>query len=624
MGMLRAKVEAMGGTVADPPRLIPVVERTVRTVRERFSAGSVEWSADLKRIAELPRRTRPDLEQIAKTLTFVLKKPEGTQALREIQAWVLYDAAGLDGVLGIVSVGGGKTLCGMLAAMVVKNCKRAVLLLPPSLRPQFGRDWVEYGKHWKLPNLAGGSEFTVGRPVLHVVAYSELSHAKSTAMLEQIQPDLIISDEVHNLRNFSAARTKRFLRYLEAHPDTRFCGWSGTLTSSSIVDYAHLGAIALNMGSPLPLETSTVQEWSHALDADNEIPYEPGKLMTFCEPGEDVRSGFRRRLIDTHGVVASAQSDIGTALNFYERKPPQMPEALVNHLTLLRKPPKSGGWKRPDGEEFTDMLGVTNCARQLASGLYLRWRFPRGEPPEVIDVWFSRRQSWNREVRAQLSGAPAAHLDSYKLCENAAARWFDGGCPGCARGPMEDHAPKCHEAESHPLWPSYTFQEWRRVEDTVVHVTETVWESDWLLQDAAAWAAEAPGIIWTEHPDFGHRLAKLAGIPYFGAGKPASQAIILEKGDRSIVASADAHSMGLNLQVAFGRNLITSFPSSAALVEQLTGRTHRPGQPRDEVEVFYYLHTVELENAKETAMNRARYQHETQGTSQKMILGTWA
>jgi hypothetical protein len=162
------------------------------------------------------------------------------------------------------------------------------------------------------------------------------------------------------------------------------------------------------------------------------------------------------------------------------------------------------------------------------------------------------------------------------------------------------------------------------IENRVYHVSETVWESDWLLKDAAAWALEEPGIVWTEHPEFAERVAKLAGIPYYGAGKAASAEIILEKGDRSIVASMDAHNEGKNLQGAFSRNLLTSFPSSAALVEQVVSRTHRPGQPKDEVEVFYYLHTREFENSKEVALERAKYVHQTLGSNQKMVQGTWA
>lgn len=617
MGLLAAKLGAAGAVRA---RMVPVVEKTRRTLRERFSAGEVQWSPDFERILNLPRREKPDSGFVVEAMTQVLKKPEGTQRLREMQAWILYELSAVSGLIANAAVGSGKTLCNMLAPMVVKGCRRAVLLVPNSLLAQFDRDWKFYGAHWQLPNLAGGEYFTTGLPVLHVVAYSELSHAKSTTLLEQIKPDLIIADELHNLRNFKAARVSRFLRYLTEHDETKFCGWSGTLTARSVADYAHLTAIALEENSPLPLETSTVLEWAHALDADNEVPFEPGVLSRFCRPGEDVRSGFRRRLVDTLGFAASKENEIGTALYFRERRPPRMSDELIEHFRVLRRKPKDGGWKRPDGEELTTVLAVTNCARQLALGCYMRWRYPRGEPKELIIEWFEKRQSWNREVRAQLQ-TPVPHLDSPDLCRNAAARFYDGGCTGCVRGPQQDHEAGCSAASDHPLWPSYTFQAWRAIKNKVYYVRETVWVSDWVLQDAAAWACEEPGIVWVEHPEFGHKLAEISGMPYFGEGKEAAKAIGLETGTRSIIAS-ECHSDGQNLQM-FNRNLLTAFPSSAEVFEQIVGRTHRPGQLRDEVETYYYLHTREYENSKETALERAKYIHETM-SPQKMVQGTWA
>lgn len=512
------------------------------------------------------------------------------------------------------------TLLGMLLPMCMPNCKRAVLLIPPDLRPQFAADWESYGKHWVLPNLAGGRWFVPGRPVLHVIAYSELSHAKSSALLDQIDPDLVMGDEISALRNFTAARVIRFNRFFLTHPKTRFAGWDATVIGDSIEDFWHLLVMALGNGSPLPVKHSEVMAWARALDpSDKEGYFMPGVLEEFCEPGESIRSGFQRRLVATAGVVATEENALNIPLIFQERKPPLTPLNISVHLATLRRKTEDGGWKRPDGEELRTPVEVISCARQLAQGLYLRWRFPHGEPTEVIDTWFARRQEWNRELRAVLR-APRVHMDSPLLCENAAARYYTGGCPGCARGPEQEHESGCKVVESHPLWPSFTFKAWRAVEDTVHHVTEVVWESDWLLRDAAAWAREAPGIVWVDHPAFGNRLAQLTGLPYYGGGDESAHEIIKEDGSRSIICSVQSNKKGKNLQ-AWHRNLLVAFPSSNDVVEQVVGRTYRSGQYAPQVTCDYYLHTPELEHSFETAQKRAAFVAETLGTAQKLVYG---
>jgi intein/homing endonuclease len=514
------------------------------------------------------------------------------------------------------------TLCGLLMPMAMASCRRAVLFIPPALRAQlYEKDLEFYGKHWNLPNLAGGNSFIPGRPVLHVVAYSELSSPKSSELLKQLNPDLVIADEAHSLRHRDTARTRRFLRYFADFPDTRFCGWSGTLTAKSVRDYAHLSALALGEGSPVPLHPPTVEEWAAALDPDGTGFFDAGQLRRFCEPDEEVRKGFRRRLTDTSGVVATAENLLGTSLIFYQRPAPPIPQELQEHLRKLRKSPQEGGWIRPDGEELVDALRVSACARQLACGFYGRWKFPRGEKPEVIDDWFARRQEWNRELRDRLQRS-APHLDSPNLCMRAAIRFYDGGCPGCERGPMEQHSRKCKEADTHPLWASKTWPVWSKIHKSVYHEEEVVWVSDYLLEDVMKWANEAPGIIWIEHVPVGERLSRLGKLPYYGGGEQASADIIKETGQRSVIASVKAHYQGKNLQM-FNRNLIVAMPSDGAVVEQLIGRTHREGQKADEVEVFIYQHTPEFSDALSKAKARARYIDETTGSAQKLVYGSW-
>ncbi len=634
------------GDQRPPSAAAPELVTKKMTLYERMSNGAVEWTPEFERIKALPRRPQNDVEAwevwadelegtghplagevrsgvagIARALTAKLKKPEGTQALREVQALLLWEATQVGGVIGCVGTGAGKTLAGMLMPMAMPNCKRAVLLLPPDLRAQFAHEWEEvYGKHWVLPNLAGGRYFVPGRPVLHVIAYSELSQTKSSALLDQVNPDLVIGDEISSLRNFGRARVTRFQQFFLTHPHARFCGWDATLVADSVENFWHLLATALGVGSPVPVVHKDVKKWARALDpeaTDREEGYFlPGVLQEFCEPGESVRSGFRRRLVGTWGVVATEENALGIPLIFQERRPPPMPENVKHHLAVLRRKTSEGGWKRPDGEELRTPVEVAAVAKQLAQGMWLFWRFPRGEPREVIDLWFERRQIWNRELRAVLQ-APRVHMDSPKLCENAAERWYKGGCTGCARGPREEHELGCRDIVNHPLWPSYTYMMWKAVEDTVEHVTAVKWESDWLLQDAAAWAREAPGIVWVDHPEFGHRLERMTGFRYYGGGDEASKEIIKADGSKSIICSVASNRRGKNLQ-AFNRCLIVSFPSSNDTVEQAVGRVYREGQLASSVVCNYYLHTKELTHSFDTATARAAFVKETIGTAQKL------
>lgn len=639
-----------------PPKPVAVVHSapTKISLKQRLSKGEVEWSPDFERVKNLARRPRnnpeewevwaDELEQVGhplaatvrggvaglvRDLTEALKRPEGTQALREVQALALWEGMLVGGLLGAIFPGGGKTLLGMLMPMALES-KRACLFIPPDLRPQFFADWETYGAHWKLPNLAGGRNFVAGRPVLHVHTYAELSHPKSSAMLEEINPDLVMGDEIDALRNENA-RVRRFKRYFAEHPHTKFCGWSATVVATSIENFWHLLAIALGEGSPVPLAHREVKRWARALDpSDDEGYFMPGVLNEFCEPGESIRSGFQRRLVGTQGVVTTEEAALGIPLYFRQRKT-KLPENVAKHLRVLRRRTEEGGWKRPDGEELRTSVEVVACAKQLALGLWLHWAYPKMEPREVIELWFERRQAWNRELRSVLAN-PRVHMDSPKLCENAAERWFNGGlrgrggeiagCPGCSRGPLEQHRDACRAFEAHPLWESMTYQAWIEVEDTVQPVTRVKWESEWLLEDAAAWAAEAPGIVWVDHPEFGHQLSRISGLPYYGGGEESAEEIIKEDGSRSIICSVLSNRKGKNLQ-AFNRNLFTSIPSSNDTIEQAVGRSFRSGQKAPSVSVDFYLHTPELEHSLDTAKARAVFVRDVMGMPQKLCYATF-
>jgi hypothetical protein len=422
---------------------------------------------------------------------------------------------------------------------------------------------------------------------------------ESTVWLEDKKPDVIIADECHLLRHNESVRTSRVSRYFENHDETRFLSWSGSITDSSIKDYAHLAAWGLKYGSPLPLDAQVIDEWSLALDPVA-VPAPAGALLKLCNPGENVRHGFSRRLTQTPGVVSTKEPAVSAALSITERKAPTIPTVVSDALKDLR-----GTWCRPDGEELVDALSVARCAWELACGFYYRWRFPRGEKVALILRWLEARKAWRKELRAKVQDR-RDHMDSPALCTNAAKRaWGDMVNP-----------------EGLPEWKALHWPAWRAIKDQVIPETEAIRLHPYLAEDAAAWAHENRGVVWYEHRAFGAWVSEIGDLPMHGGGSKAGDLIALEQGDRSIVASIKAHGTGRDgLQKLFDKQLIANPPSSSHAWEQVVGRLHRIGQKSSLVTAEFYRHTPELKDHVDTALERALYVEGTLGSSQKLLLG---
>lgn len=523
------------------------------------------------------------------------------ETLRYSQAWALSEIGEAGGLLGSIGVGDGKTILELLAIFPLR-VKLALLLVPPSLVDQLIDDYLHLGQHFHVPSLVvHGTDWTSirkGMPVLHVFAYSRLSRHEATDFLKQLRPEAIIADECDKLRHADTATTSRVLRYFAAHPETKFCGWSGSITDSSIKDYAHLAALALRERSPLPLDPEIVEEWSRALDPV-EFRAPPGALLKLCDPGESVFDGYRRRFTETLGIVVTKTATIDAELAIEERCVGTVPESISTMLNDVRST-----WVRPDGEELVDALSVARACRELACGFYYRWIFPRGEPFALILEWLEARKQWHRELRRKLARREE-HLDSPLLCLKAAQRYYDPEYEGCK-----------------PRWESQTFNRWIEVKSQVKPETEAVRVDDYLVRDATAWATEHAGIIWYEHRAFGEWIAEFSGLPFYGPGKKAARAIVKESGDRSIIASIKSHGRGRDrLQYRFNDQLVANPPSSAALWEQLLGRLFRTGQESKNIRALFYRHTPELRAYVDKALARADYIESTMGSEQKIRSG---
>jgi hypothetical protein len=539
----------------------------------------VQSTSELQRILEMPRRPAnggPELPELTRLLSEALRTSTGTMTLRPIQAFALAELYENGGLFGPIGVGQGKALLSLLAPVVAQAYK-PILFVPAALREQTIRQVIpQMRPHWRLHRN------------LRIESYNFLSSPNSSTFLDEYEPDMILLDEAHALKRADSARTKRFLRFMKAHPKTKLVALSGTMTTKSLMDFWELIKLALpGFKCPLPLHWTIVREWDAALGAGQSWAYsEPmdeGALKKFCAPGENARQGFRRRLTETPGVVGTSESAIGTSLVMTARGV-KVPAEIEKALTDLRK-----NMSTPWGEEIEDGIALARHARQLACGFYYRWRWPNDKPDQE---WLFARADWHRELRYHLKRSVPG-MDSPFLVGAA-----------IARGDLESefYAPWCAVRDRYRPHPP----------------VEAVWISDFLIADILRWLSEGEGIAWIEHTAVATRLAQL-GARVYGSGPQDARAILEARGP--IVASIAAHGTGKNLQ-RFSRNLVVSCPSSGATWQQLLGRTHRLGQEADEITADVYQHTDELTAAWGKALETAIYLEHTTGDKQKLLFAS--
>lgn len=556
--------------------------------------SSVTHSKEFERIAALPRRQPRDWEQIALELTALLKTPEGTMTLRPIQAQALVEMGEQRGLFGSIVVGGGKTLISLLSPYVF-DADRAILFLPAALVQKTVNESRVLAKHWRIrmPRL---------------ISYDEMGREAAEQLLQGQRPDLIIGDEIHRLKNWKAGVTRRVARYMRQNPETPMVVMSGTVMKKTLQDFAHIVQWTHKDAAPVPLNDGELEEWANALDEGiNPLRRtDPGPLVDWCpehtptpeEPYLDeltrARRGFHDRFTSTPGVVATSTENVACSLyiNILEYETNAATEA--NFATLRRD------WATPDEWDIGEAAVAWMYARELAIGLHYVW------DPRPIQAWRDARKAWNGYVRAALSKSRT--LDTEKTVVTA----------------LEDG--RLDDADGREVLAT-----WRKIqiESGFVINPDFHWHDDAALDVCVKWAKKGPGIIWVEHTFFGKELSKRTGLPYFGAkgldvnGRNLSDLVesINDKREKPgvILASVAACGTGFNLQ-PWRRNLITAVPAGAATWEQLLGRTHRPGQMADDIEVDVMIGCREHWEGWERAVAGAQAIQDTLGQPQKLIL----
>lgn len=567
--------------------------------KQRRQGLAVSRSGELIRVRDLPRRDLATYDKaFAEVLSRELVRPGSTFRLRPMQAAMLVEAVEASGVFGMLGVGYGKTVCAPLFGKVL-DVERFVLLVPPAIKKEI----VEH----VIPRLRREID---GIVLPTVVSYNELSRADTGDILDRLRPQLIVADEVHNLKNKGAAQTKRFLRYFDENPDTMLVALSGTITRKSIRDFAHIIQITHKMHKcPITRAWKELQDWANALDPQvpEDVRMNPGALLELCEPGEDVRSGFRRRLIDTEGVVAGDAEDVGASLVCRKLLHNDTPAEVVHALKVLRTK-----WETPGGEQVVDALDFARKARELSQGFYYVWDWPDGKADKA---WLTARKEWRAAV-ASVCKLNREGLDSELLVRNACRR---------ALGLVQEATstitlPKASRAEV-----LEAFKAWHAQAHKEEPETRAVWISDWLVKKAIQWTKDNPlGIVWFDARAVGERAAQLGGnvCGPGNAGHAKILALSQQKEPPTIFASSTSHGTGKNLQ-AWCNMLIFAPWSGGATWTQVLGREHRPGQDADEVRADVNAHTPELREAIRKAIEQSEYIQETTGSAQKMIQASW-
>ncbi len=616
--------------------------------------GATPEALELARILNLPVMQWPTEEDV-EIFCFDRMSAEAYEAgerLFDTQVAALqgYEAAG--GGIFPIGVGWGKSGISIMVAerAFQAGIKKILLLLPPNLAKGFMERHIPEWRQrvpMSIPflNLAGkaaGQRLAIaksGAAGAYVFPYSLLSVPDTMPMLEGIDADLVIADEVHNLKNHRAARVNRFLHFMRERSKVRrvgFVGMSGTITDKKISDYHHLMDFALGDRSPIPRSSSMAFFWGSVLNADAENPHPENQGIRTMQPllswasetfpgekfrgdqTESYRRAYRLRIMSAPGVVGSNDNDIGVSLLLQNRPAAQPSPQLVALMTQVEK------GLTPQNEPIDHAIHGYKWQYELSSGFYNALLWPTVERlmmtrkvgPSEAELLLLRAkdhlralQNYHKMVREFCKRAPAG-LDTPREIGNSIAR-FGGRLVGEAL--------------------AAAWQEVRALdfEGRPERYTQAVRLDDFKVRHAIEWAKEfGSGIIWVYHKELGLWISEAIaaqGLEVYHC--PAGADDLIEslgdpgrgaKGEKLVVASISSHGTGRNLQ-AFRNQLFAQWPRSAHTAEQTIGRLHRNGQEADALEVHTNL-TLPFDHANRAAtIGSAIYIQQTTGPRQKII-----
>lgn len=574
------------------------------------------------RIIEIPRYEGPATDTIDKLLDLlVFEDAPDDAALLDTQITALATLVETKKLAGFITTGAGKTLI-MLLAMRALGLTRGVALVRPDLIEQ-AVDEVERFAH----------AFAFDER-LHLLSYGVLQHHTHERRLWELRPQIILADEAHELGNTSSARWIRVRDYCKDFPETIFVPMSGSLSTSSVRDYAHLLDIALGDQTPLPRDKAELAKWARCLDAES-IPRraDMSSIAPLCDAfgglpirkcdtlsawQDEVRGAYARRLASTPGVLIIDKASWPGAIILEEHRNPKLPEDVQDAIDHVLETGTS-----PDGQiVFASDDEAYKAISELVCGFWYKWVWPATIAPDERSSWRMARADWSRFVRHEIEERGVAGYDSPWHVAGAVARQIkqNGGEPDL---PIEI---------AYIDWLEWRGRLWARLEAAAYTEkgfrngsgnkppTVPVWISEYLVDDCEAWLAEnAPAILWYRHRAFG-ALLEARGVAVYNTRKR-------RMGLSSILTRRGAHNAALPYACAVGRNLQAYQrmrtagipPANSKAWEQVLGRVARLGQQADEVRIHVDATNKWATRALERARKGAAFVLATQGMGQKLL-----
>lgn len=491
------------------------------------------------------------------------------------------EQSGAPGVLGFMSCGSGKTLALQLAPWCFNVPRDRVLLLTKaSLKEQTLRDTALWSRHYNLASP-------------RMMSYGKLSHPSGSKVLEEMEPLLILADEVHELGQ--GGRARRLWRYLAKNRHVRFVGVSGSLMDTKVARTAEIAMLALRDWCPFPFTDGVLEHWSSVLDAGGEFSdVDYGALVplisrhrhstdghgsTDDKPVDVARRAVRARLQSCPGVVVTRGAlGVGAALTVALARP----EVGDDYYRLVRD------WALPDGTMLVDMLEFWRHERTVRLGFFYRF-----DPETVHEEWTAARRAWMGEVNAHIE---YAGFDTpYFVAQAARGRALRPGTLA--------------------VW-----DRWCAVREKFSPPTrETVWVDGgrerlkafvnewWSVSDASS-----RDVFWYHSK----AIEEWATETYGASGVHAASDSPPTRGPAFVSL---AHRTGWNAEsgsTAFSRALVLEPPTTPKMIEQLLSRHHRRGQTADEVHFTLCCDGKDFYALR----NRVEAVHDLTGSPQRLIL----
>ena len=488
-----------------------------------------------------------------------------------------------------IGVGGGKTLLAMLAAKVLDIDPADTLILSlAELRDEAAFEWEKYKEHFDVP----WSEF---------VSYTFIS--RNEKYFWEKKPKLIIADECHKLKRKQSNRTHFFIRYMREHPGTIFVPMSGTITTRSITEYAHLLYLALGDDCPLPNPNSSVgwpriQSLARVLDSrptqePTQSDYRIAGYILDPRPDEGWREAFLRVLNSAPGVYLNEGVTFDGPISVQPWKP-EIPDDVKQDIKKVKS-----SAQMPNEEWVSGATEQAQKVKQLSQGFYYypiwkdchtpEWRRAKRAKDELVSskIRSEKRKKWGRITRSRV--------------ENA----FE------------------QDIFTDPVW-----NHWEQFKDVPEPEREIQWQSEEILEQALDFCAELGGgtLLWYLHRAVRDKLESV--LDSRGGRWYDSDVVVVPRGEAPprgdgkpdiSVVSIRSHSTGLNLQHDYNKNVILLPPSNGGAWEQLLGRTHRPGQT-EEVRAYYNASLPVFRWCFTKAKRDARYVEETIEQKQRLLL----